>query len=127
MEQRHVRGEQLVKAAAEIQMRERMRALVREEAEARLAAAAQCDLCDEAGGSSARTESVSSARTDTRLRASTGKPWTWTSCDRIGPSSCWGGVPTSSVRRQCLLKAARGYAGQTAVRRSWRSERKNNE
>jgi uncharacterized protein YjbJ (UPF0337 family) len=32
-----------------------------------------------------------------------------------------------SVRRQCLLKAARGYAGQTAVRRSGDPRGSNNE
>jgi len=48
--QRGVRGEQLEKAAADIAARDRMRALVIEEAHTkRRAAAAPCDLCDEDG------------------------------------------------------------------------------
>jgi hypothetical protein len=47
--QRGIRGEQLVKAADEIEMQERTSAKVREQIAARLAGVAQCDLRDEDG------------------------------------------------------------------------------
>jgi hypothetical protein len=47
--QRGIRGVQLEKAAADIEARDRMRALELAKTEARLAGIPQCDLCDKDG------------------------------------------------------------------------------